>query len=238
MRTEHVVTNSRPTIQPKDVPHASSTEDLRVTCRLLAGGVIAGPLFVLVALAQILTRPGFDITRHPVSLLSLGDLGWIQSANFLVTGLFTIACAIGTRRVLRGGPGSTWAPALLVIYGTGFAAASVFHADPGNGFPPGTPDSIPATMSWHGTLHMVFGSLAFLTLIAVCVVFARRFAAVKQRGWAIGSVIAGLLFAIGLGNAMSGGSAGSLTLFVGASIALIWVALTSSHLIAETRNES
>ena len=42
---------------------------------LLTGGVLAGPLYVLVGLAQILTREGFDITLHPLSFMSLGDLG-------------------------------------------------------------------------------------------------------------------------------------------------------------------
>ena len=46
---------------------------------LLACGVIAGPLFVAVWLAQALTREGFDPTYHPLSLLSLGDLGGSRS---------------------------------------------------------------------------------------------------------------------------------------------------------------
>jgi Protein of unknown function (DUF998) len=56
-----------------------------VTRALLAGGG-AGPLFILVGLLQAFTRDGFDLRRHPLSLLSNGDLGWIQIANFIVTG--------------------------------------------------------------------------------------------------------------------------------------------------------
>ena len=41
------------------------------------------------------------LSPHPLSLLSLGDLGWIQIANFVVTGLLVTACAIGMRRVLH-----------------------------------------------------------------------------------------------------------------------------------------
>ena len=37
------------------------------TRALLACGVVAGPLFVAVGLAQLLTREGFDPTRHPLS---------------------------------------------------------------------------------------------------------------------------------------------------------------------------
>jgi Protein of unknown function (DUF998) len=68
------------------------------TTRLLAGGVVAGPLFLAVALIQALVRDGFDLGRHPISLLSLGDLRWIQIAGFVVTGVLCVACAVGMRR--------------------------------------------------------------------------------------------------------------------------------------------
>ena len=47
----------------------------KVTKALLACGVIAGPLFMVVSLVQAFTRPGFDLKRHAISMLSLGDLG-------------------------------------------------------------------------------------------------------------------------------------------------------------------
>jgi hypothetical protein len=51
--------------------------DTQRTRHLLACGVLAGPIYILVGLLQILTREGFDMTRHPLSLMSTGDLGWI-----------------------------------------------------------------------------------------------------------------------------------------------------------------
>jgi len=51
----------------------------RVTKSLLGYGVLAGPFYVIVVLAQALTRPGFDLARHDASLLSNGPLGWIQA---------------------------------------------------------------------------------------------------------------------------------------------------------------
>ena len=67
---------------------------------LLAFGVVAGPIYVLVSLVQALIRDGFDLTRHAWSLLSNGDLGWIQITNLVVTGLMTVAVASGA--------GSAW----------------------------------------------------------------------------------------------------------------------------------
>src|SRR2546425_414205 len=48
--------------------------DRSLTRTLVAYGVIAGPVYVLVSLAQALTRDGFDLTRHAWSLLSNGGL--------------------------------------------------------------------------------------------------------------------------------------------------------------------
>ncbi len=45
---------------------------------LLLGGIFAGPIYMAVSLAQAFTRPAFDITRHPFSLLTQGDLGWLS----------------------------------------------------------------------------------------------------------------------------------------------------------------
>jgi len=73
-------------------------------------------------------------------------------------------------------------------------AAGIFVADPADGFPPGTPPGRPATLSVHGTLHFVGAGLSFLALIAVCFVFARRFADLGQRGWRVYSATTGAVF--------------------------------------------
>jgi len=72
----------------------ASEATTKVTKALLACGVIAGPLFMVVSLVQAFTRPGFDLKRHAISMLSLGDLGWIQVTNFELTGLLAIALAV------------------------------------------------------------------------------------------------------------------------------------------------
>jgi len=87
------------------------TADLTPT--LLTCGVAAGPVYVVTALIQGLTRPGFDLMHNDVSLLSNGELEWIQIANFIVTGLLVIAGAAGMRRVLKGSRAGTWGPILI-----------------------------------------------------------------------------------------------------------------------------
>jgi hypothetical protein len=118
---------------------ASTATDTKGTNALLAAGIVAGPLFVGVAVVQALTRAGFDPQRHPASLLSVGELGWIQIANFVVAGLLFVACAVGMRRALRlrAGRGATWGPRLIGTFGVSLIAGGMFVADPGLGFPPG-----------------------------------------------------------------------------------------------------
>src|SRR5690348_10031902 len=100
------------------------------TRALLAGGLVAGPLFLSAGAIQGLTRDGFDFSRNAISQLSLGGLGWIQVTSFLLTGMLVIASAVGLRRTLRDSPGGTWAPRLIGVFGASFILAAVFTADP------------------------------------------------------------------------------------------------------------
>jgi hypothetical protein len=186
---------------------------------LLACAAVAGPLWAAVALAQAATRDGFDLTRHPLSALSNGPLGWLQISNFVLAGLLTIVGAAGLRRALPG----TWLPRLVAANGVGMLAAGIFVMDPADGFPAGTPYGMPASLSWHSYGHMAAGTLAFAALIAACSVLARHFARAGQRAAAIGSVVAGSSLLVGDLWAMSGGAVGTLTLAIGAITAMLWV---------------
>jgi hypothetical protein len=164
----------------------------------LACGIIAAPLFIAASLTQAFTRRGFDLARHPISLLSLGSPGWIQIANFVVCGILYVIGGVGLRTALRSGRGSTWGPSLVGITGVGLIIAGLFTADPGAGFPPGAPIGAPS-MSSHGALHEVGFLLSFVGAIAACGVFARRYAALGRGDWAVAGVatIVGALIAAG-----------------------------------------
>jgi len=205
----------------------------RLTRALLAGGVIAGPLYMGVGVIEILIRPGFDIRRHELSLMSIGDLGWIQIASFLVTGLLVLGCAVAMRQVMRSGRGRTWGPILVGLYGLGLIAAGIFVADPINGFPPGIPES--SSISWHALLHFVSAAIAFIGLIVACFVFARRFAALHQRGWARYSFLTGILFLGAFVGIASGAKQSALVLaFWGAVIiGWAWLSVMAARLMSE-----
>src|SRR5688500_19924235 len=114
--------------QPFDRPAA-------VTRSLLGYGPLAGAFYLVSGLAQALTRKGFDLTRHDLSLLANGPLGWIQITTLVVTGLMTVAAATGVLRALRNERGGTWGAGLLAGYGLALVAAGAFVADPMDGFP-------------------------------------------------------------------------------------------------------
>jgi len=204
------------------------------TNRLLTCGIIAGAVFVAVAGAQMLLRPGFDLSRHAISLLSLGDLGWIQIANFVVTGVLAIACAIGIRRVLYGQRAGTWGPILVAAYGVGLVSAGLFSADPSAGFPAGAPEGLPEHFSRHAILHGVAAMLAFLSLTVACLVFARRFATLGRRGWAAYSVATGVV-AVLLAAWPSTAGAG-IRLALAALLTWAWLGLLAARLQADSKN--
>jgi hypothetical protein len=160
---------------------------------LLACAEAAGPIYIVVGLLEMLTRQGFDIRRHALSLLANGEWGWIHSSMMVATGLLTIAGAVGMRRALGGKPAAFWGPLLICIYGLGLAGAGFFVADPALGFPPGTPLK-GNPVSSHGVMHFVCGGAGFAGLIAACLVFAWKFVRANQSGWAAFSAVTGVGF--------------------------------------------
>jgi Protein of unknown function (DUF998) len=220
-------------------PSPSSKLMTRSSNILLLCGVVAGPLYVVAGVFQMCARVGFDPTRHALSLMSNGDLGWIQIANFLVTGLLVIACSVGMRQVLHPGRGGTWAPLLVGLYGLGLIGAGIFVADPALGFPPGTPEGPPAMITQHGMLHFVSGGVGFLGLIGACFTFARRFAALRQRGWAVYSIATGLIFFVTFFGIASGSKKSWVILAFTAAVVLSWswLSLVSARLMTEQRSK-
>lgn len=206
-------------------------EERPTTSRLLAAGALAGPVFLGVALVGILTREGFDLARHPISALTLGDGGWVQSAAFVVSGLLVLAFASGARRMLAGGRGSTWAPRLLGLFGAGLVIAGVFVPDPAYGFPPGTPDGMPARLSTQAMVHGLGFMVAFGSLTAACLVVARRFATDGRPSWAAYTV-ASAVVAVALAGWPDQDGA-SVRYALASVVAFGWLTAMAARLIAD-----
>ncbi|MFD7257075.1 DUF998 domain-containing protein [Streptomyces sp. NPDC059874] len=197
-------------------PSPAAAASRPATRVLLACGAAAGPLFLAVGIVGGLTREGFDFTRNAISQLSLGDLGWIQVTGFFVAGALMLAGAIGVRRAVTAGPGRRAAPWLVGVFGASFLVSGVFAADPGAGFPVGTPDSPAPALSAHGAVHMVAGMVGYLALCAAFLLLARHFAAERQRGWAL----ACRLLPVGVLTGFVGSGASVLSFTAGAALGL------------------
>lgn len=202
----------------------------RSTTALLACGVAAGPVFVTVTVAQILGRRGFDLRRHGISLLSLGDRGWLQIANFVLAGALSFAFAGGVHRVLAGERSGTAAPVLISGYGLGLVVTGLFLVDPGEGFPPGTPSGSPL-LSWHGAVHAVAPPAAFGALAGTCVLFAGRFARNGRPGWSAFSLLTAVA-AVGL--IFWPGTGGSIRSALAVLVTSGWLTAVAAELMSES----
>jgi hypothetical protein len=140
-------------------------------------------MYVIVTLAQALTRDGFDMRQHRFTLLTAGDLGGIHQLNMMLVGVLTVLFAVGVSQMLRKGRGAVWAPRLLALFGLAYIVGGVFTADPVVGFPPGTtPEMVHHTMQ--AAVQNASRSVSTLLLIATSLAFAGWFAAEGRRGWA------------------------------------------------------
>lgn len=197
-----------------------------VTRSLLGWGVVAGVFYLVTGIALGATRDGFDFGRHALSLLMLGDLGWAQAVNLILSGLMTLAAALGARRAMRGSRGATAASALIGIFGVCLVASAIFPPDPMAGFPAGSTSN---EISVGGLLHMAFGGIGFLCLAAAALVTAGWFARRGEGRRALYSRGSGIVVAIGFvaGAAFSAGTLGVVFLWVAVVTGWAWLAMTS-----------
>lgn len=188
-----------------------------VTRSLLGYGVVAGVFYLAVGLVLALTRPGFELTSHPLSLLMLGDHGWMHRANIIVSGLMVVAAAVGFARAMRGSAAGRRAGLLLGFYGVALALSGVFPPDPMAGFPPG---STVGEASLSGVLHLAVGGVGFLAIAAAAVVVGGWFAGQDAGSWARASRAAAAVILVGFlaGAALAESSLG---------VALLWIAVVA-----------
>jgi hypothetical protein len=161
----------------------------------LVSGAIAGPVFTVAWILEGATRANYDPLRQPISSLSNGNPGWTQTANFMVTGLLTLAFALGLWLRLSTHGDSKWGPLLIGIIAIGLLGAGVFVADPMNGFPRGTPD-VPLKNSVTGRLHLLFSFFVFLGWPIACLAFNRLFTRRGLHSWANYSALTGIAFLV------------------------------------------
>jgi hypothetical protein len=139
---------------------------------LLTCGLIGPLIFLVVYFTFGQVSPDFDMLRQPIGRLELVDYGWIQSANFIVFGLFTCAFAIGLRIELHRGFGVTLIPLFHILTALGMIALGLFIHEP---------------------VHTYASIFLTVSLFATFMLFAFRFAHdPRWKGWAFYSRLCAL----------------------------------------------
>lgn len=200
-----------------------------ITRSLLGWGVVAGFFYLAVGIVRGLTRDGFMFGEHALSLLMLGEGGWIQSTNLIVSGAMVMAAAVGFHRAMAPGRGARSAGLLVGLYGAALIGSGVFPPDPVDGFPdPGSSGEATAG----GLMHIALGGVGFLALVAATFVVARWFSRGSASGTASRSRVAGLVILVGFvgGAALSAETAGVVLLWVAVVTGWTWLAITSLSL--------
>jgi hypothetical protein len=129
-------------------------------------GMVGPALFVTVLVVLTVLRYDFmlGIGWRPVgdpagawpSGLALGPYGWVQTANFVVSGLLLMVFAVGLHRGATGGRGSWGGPVLLFVAGMAMALMG-FETDP-------IRRATPRTL--HGWIHDLAFVLFVLALLS------------------------------------------------------------------------
>jgi Protein of unknown function (DUF998) len=214
----------------------------RRTRGLLRCGLAAGPVFLAVFLAEGAVRDGYRPLRHPVSSLALGPRGWIQAANFAVTGTLTLAGAAGLAQAGRPAAGRRVAPALIGAAGAGLIASAVFTTDPVSGYPPEAPDALPEP-GRAGVAHDLAAIPVFVGLPAAALACSWRSRQAGQRGFALysASTAITMLITMALAAAAFGQSPRLVNLgglFQRASIitGFAWLSALSARALMEGRH--
>lgn len=135
-----------------------------MTTFLLSCGVIGPLVCVAVVLMMGAALPDYNPWRNWISEMSLGNLGWINIANLVISGSAIIGFALGLRRVFTIGPASRWGPRLVALLGVSMVLAGIFVIDPNGSYPP----DVQPTRSLHGVIHEIVGPFIFISSSAAC----------------------------------------------------------------------
>lgn len=170
---------------------------------IIIGATIGSLLFTATYTIEGLTRPGYNAMQQAISALALGPGGWMQQVNFIVFGLITCSTAIVWREILAGGIGERLIPFFHFLSGLTMIICGIFSQDAAPGYPVG---AIP-TVTVHGMIHSISSVFSIVSLLAICILLAIRFAREPHwRVWSAYAILTALLvcvFMAGFGMSMA-----------------------------------
>lgn len=130
-------------------------------------GMLGATLFVLIFTLEGWYRPGYKPLQMFVSALSLGSRGWIQILNFIVFGTLLFVFSRGVAAAFSNGKASRAGLIILTSIAICYFLSGPFVMDPAH--------TARNQMTFHGTMHGIFGGIVFTLMPISCFVFLRRF---------------------------------------------------------------
>ncbi|MCC6843301.1 MAG: DUF998 domain-containing protein [Saprospiraceae bacterium] len=214
------------------------------TNTLLLCGAIAGPLFLIVVLMEGMLRPNYSSLSYPLSSLSIGDTGWTQILNFIITGILLIIFSHDLKQVCNSDKAKFRGPLLIRLAGIGLIGAGIFVTDPILGYPADKP-LVLRQFTFSGHLHDGFSMFVFIFLPCACFVFRTYFISNNRRGLANYSAFSGYaMIATFIMTSMGFKQLSGFVYYAGLlqrlciSIGLTWMTLISIHLIKNQLDHS
>lgn len=172
--------------------------------------------------------------RLQISYLTLSDQGWMQIANFCLSGALTLFFAWGLHQALQSGRASVLGQLLIAAYGLGLIVSGVFVTDAAFGYPPGTPNGAARVITLHGRLHVIPGvPLTFVSPILASLVLAWRFwGDHTTKRWAIYSLATPLLVVVA--QLVVGEDSMGLAQRISIIVLEVWLAAIAAHFLVVT----
>lgn len=186
----------------------------------LAGMVVPAVFFVVMMVLGWIT-PGYDWIARYGSELSLGPLGWIMIANFIVLGATELALSAALGRTI-GNRVSGWVVTAAVgLLGAAFVTAGVCVTDPAR--------LVAGAHTWHGVVHALTAAIIFFVATPVAALAAAiRFR--RQRGFAAYSVLAAIGTPALLVATFTSGNLLGLAERIAIAYALAWLTVVALRL--------
>jgi hypothetical membrane protein len=129
--------------------------------------MVAPACFFAVMVVLGFVTPGYDWVSRIGSELSLGSLGWIMIANFIILGVVELALAAALGRTVGDRPSGWIATAAIGLLGAAFVVAGVCVTDPSR--------LVSGAHSWHGVVHALMATVIFFIATPIAALaIARR----------------------------------------------------------------
>ncbi len=185
---------------------------------LLTCGITGSLVFTGLYIIEASLTPGYSSMKQAISDLELVKNGWMQSANFILMGIFVCLFGIGLRMELKKGVAAISLPVFQFLVALGLILSGIIIHDP---------------------FHTFASMISFISLVISFFLFAQRFRGdYRWKGWVAYSIVSGLLMMaflalFGISKSM-GGPAGLFERLV-VAVRSVWSLIFTIRLLKGTR---